>query len=195
MNSAGFIADLKKLSIEQIYNKYVIGGDVWYFKSKFDKSWFEKYDEFKLFISQKLEVHYNDIALAGSAKLGFSINPEKKFKVFDDDSDIDIIIISQKYYYLFWNAYIKDSYSDIKTKNFSKICFCIFRRYISLEGFTIYNPTYSEWLKKTQDFEKDLQSEFEITHDVHYRIFESWDAAKDYYISSIKKVKEKVEEI
>lgn len=65
-----FKNDLKVLTTEDIYNKYIISGDIWYFKNKFGSGWFEKYDRFKLFISSKLDVHYNDITPAGSGKLG-----------------------------------------------------------------------------------------------------------------------------
>ena len=43
--------------------------------------------------------------------------------------------------------------------------------------------------KKTQGFEKDLQLDFEIENDIHYRIFESWDAAKDYICQALLKQK------
>lgn len=187
MDIDSFKNDLGSKTPEDIYNKYLIGGDVWYFRNFFGDSWFKQYDTFKLFISNKLEVHYNDIALAGSGKLGFSISPKKIFTSFNDNSDLDIIIISRKYYCIFWEAYIKDSYAEIQTNNFRKICFSIFRRYIDFSGFSISNQTYAEWLRKTGDFEKDLQTEFNISHKINYRIFESWDSAKLYYLNSIKK--------
>ena len=34
-------------------------------------------------------------------------------------------------------------------------------------------------------FEKDIQVLFNIKNDIHYRIFESWDAVKGYYLNSI----------
>lgn len=141
MKCEKLLEDIKRLSDEDIYNKFIIGGEIWYFKMRFDNQWYRYYDEFKLFISKKLEVHYNDIAVAGSAKLGFSINPNKKLKAFDNSSDIDIVIISRKYFYMFWDAYIQDSYSEIKINNFNKIHFSIFRKYIDLEGFSKKNET------------------------------------------------------
>jgi len=173
LRSEGFLRDLRALSTEQVYNKYLVGGDIWYFKNQYGKGWYDVYDKFRLFISAKLGVHYNDVALAGSAKLGFSISPKKNFKDFDENSDIDIIIISQKIFYLFWEAYIKDSYAEIKMPNFQAVYFSIFRRYIIFDGFTLSNDTYAEWVKKTQGFEKDIQLNFGIEHEVHYRIFES----------------------
>ena len=194
MDNEEYKEDLQKLSVEAIYNKYIISGDIWYFRNKYGDNWFEEYDRFKMFISNKLGVHYNDIAVAGSAKLGFSLNPKKNFGAFNDESDIDIIVISQKYFYLFWDSYRKDSYAEIRTPYFNKVCFSIFRKYIIFDGFSKTNPEYLKWLKKTQGFEKDLQLDFEIENDIHYRIFESWDAAKDYYMSSIAKTKKIIQE-
>lgn len=75
------VDEYKKLllteKVEDIYNHYVIAGDVWYFKERYDNEWFYKYNEFKLFVSKNLGVHYNDVAIAGSAKIGFSLNPSK----------------------------------------------------------------------------------------------------------------------
>jgi len=194
LRSEGFLRDLRALSTEQVYNKYLVGGDIWYFKNQYGKGWYDVYDKFRLFISAKLGVHYNDVALAGSAKLGFSISPKKNFKDFDENSDIDIIIISQKIFYLFWEAYIKDSYAEIKMPNFQAVYFSIFRRYIIFDGFTLSNKIYADWVKKTQGFEKDIQLKFGIENEVHYRIFESWDSAKDYYMSSIDRSKCEMEE-
>lgn len=189
MDDIEYKEDLLKIPVEEVYNKYIIGGDVWYFKDKYGENWFDIYDQFKIFISKKLEVHYNDIAIAGSAKLGFSLNPTKNFRLFNEESDIDIIVISRKYFYLFWDSYRRDSYAEVRTPNFNKVCFGIFRKYIIFDGFKKNNLDYLKWLKKIQGFEKNLQLEFEIENSIHYRIFESWDAAKDYYIASIVKSK------
>ena len=189
MDDIEYKEDLLKIPVEEVYNKYIIGGDVWYFKDKYGENWFDIYDQFKIFISKKLEVHYNDIAIAGSAKLGFSLNPTKNFRLFNEESDIDIIVISRKYFYLFWDSYRRDSYAEVRTPNFNKVCYGIFRKYIIFDGFKKNNLDYLKWLKKTQGFEKNLQLEFEIENSIHYRIFESWDAAKDYYIASIVKSK------
>lgn len=185
--------DLLSCDIEQVYTKYVIAGEVWYFKRKFGDDWFNKYNEFRLFISKKLGVHFNDIAIAGSAKIGFSLNPDKEYKRFDEESDIDIIIISQSLFYKFWKSYLVDSYSIVRVKNYSYVCSCIFRKFITFEGFKNSNVDYSEWEKQTRGFEKDLQLQFGIEHNIHYRIYESWDAAQMYYISGMQKSKERLE--
>ncbi len=179
----------------RVYTKYIMAGEVWYFKERFGKDWFEKYNDFKLFISDKLGVHFNDIAIAGSAKLGFSANPNKNYKLFDDKSDIDIIIVSQILFYKFWNSYLLDSYSSIKVNNYVYVCKCVFRKFITFEGFKKSNKDYCEWQKRTKGFEKDLQLRFDIEHEIHYRIYESWEAAQMYYISGLALNQKKLEEI
>ena len=177
----------------RLYNKYIVAGEVWYFKEKFNDKWFEKYNLFKLFVSEKLGVHYNDIAIVGSAKLGFSINPKKDYKPFDDDSDIDLLIISQALFYRFWQAYLEDSYSLVRIKNYQYVCQCIFRKFVTFNGFDKNNKFYCEWKKKTGGFEKDLQLRFDIEQDIHYRIFESWESAQMYYISGMLKNRKNLE--
>ena len=103
--------EILKKEAEEIYNNYFISGEVWVFRQLNGDKWFEQYDAFKKFISKKLGVHYNDIGIAGSAKLGFSLNPDKNLKDFDDSSDIDIIIVSRTLFERFWQEYLNDSYS------------------------------------------------------------------------------------
>ena len=187
MDVENYKMDLLNMDLEDVYTKYVLGGEVWYFKEKYGNDWFDIYNEFKIFISKKLCVHYNDIAIAGSAKTGFSLNPDKDYKPFGGDSDIDVIIISQTLFYRFWNAYLKDSYSEVRVNNYQYVCTCIFRKFITFEGFKKNNEEFSDWKKQTKGFEKDLQLRYGISHDIHYRIYESWEAAQLYYISGMRK--------
>lgn len=183
---ATFKENIKTKSAIDIYIDYVMAGDVWVFLKNYGESWYHHYDEFRLYVSKKLDVHYNDIAIAGSGKLGFSINPEKNFKKFDENSDIDIIIISQELFYSFWKEYFNDSYSATGIKNIGKIAFGIFRKYLFLDGFKNSNLYYRNWMVKTRGFEKDLQLQFGIENEIHYRIFESWGVAQAYYVNSIE---------
>lgn len=179
---------LKAKSAEDIYNDYFISGEVWIFKNIYGNNWFEYYDKFRKYVAQKLCVHYNNIGIAGSAKLGFSLNPTKNYKPFDENSDIDIIIVSQKLFNDFWEQYLHDSYNPTtKIKNLSRVSFCIFRKYLTLDCFR-NNEFYNEWQRTTNGFEKDIQLIFQINNPVHYRIFESWDSVKLYYISSINEL-------
>lgn len=189
MNIEEIKCAIKFMSAEEIYDEFMVSGDVWILKNIFKDNWYHQYDEFKKYVANKLNVHYNNIGIAGSAKLGFSMNPKKKYKPFNESSDVDIIIVSKNLFNEFWKQYLNDSYNPTtKINNISKVAFCIFRKYMTLDSFR-NNEYYNNWIKKTSGFEKDIQLQFEIENEIHYRIFESWDSVKMYYISSIERLK------
>lgn len=55
----------------------------------------QEFYAFRKRIADAFEVHYNEVLITGSAKLGFS---PFKLKLFDYDSDIDVAIISDRLY-------------------------------------------------------------------------------------------------
>lgn len=56
-----------------------------------------------------LEIH-QDVFVVGSAKLGFSIAPHKRYREFGDRSDIDLAIVSHELYQRVWHE--AHSYSE-----------------------------------------------------------------------------------
>ena len=102
-------------------------------------------------------------------------------------------MVSRKLFENFWREYLNDSYNPtVQINKINLVSFGVFRKYIILDGFR-RNSYYDQWCKKTLDFEKGIQLFFGIENQIHYRIFESWDAVKDYYINSITKLKQKLE--
>ena len=64
----------------------------WFFQEKFKTDAPSQYSKFKLYISKKFKVSPNDVALGGSSWLGFSLSPNKNFRNFNKESDIDIVV-------------------------------------------------------------------------------------------------------
>ncbi|MFK4761455.1 hypothetical protein ACI3KS_11020 [Microbacterium sp. ZW T5_45] len=55
-------------------------------------------------VSSQFSVDPNqDVFVVGSAKLGFSIAPHKRFNAFNDRSDIDVAIVSHDLYFRVWH--------------------------------------------------------------------------------------------
>lgn len=55
-------------------------------------------------IADYWHVHPNrDVYIVGSAKLGFSISPVKRWRRFGDESDIDVAVVSETLFEKFWN--------------------------------------------------------------------------------------------
>jgi hypothetical protein len=162
MNVEEMKAAIESTPAEEIYNELYISGDVWLFKKLFKDNWFLQYDEFKKYIAKKLDVHYNNVGIVGSAKLGFSLNPQKDYKAFDETSDVDIIIVSQRLFYEFWEQYLNDSYNlTTRIKNINYVCFCIFRKYLTLDCFR-NNDYYNDWQKKQVILKKIYSYNFKL---------------------------------
>lgn len=53
-------------------------------------------------VASKYEIHPNEVLVVGSAKLGFSIAPRKRYRPFCDESDIDVVIVSATLFSRIW---------------------------------------------------------------------------------------------
>lgn len=194
-----FRQDVLSLDTKNIYHKYFCGNNIWYFKEVLKISDYSLiYDNFKSFLAKKFNVSFNNIAIVGSAKTGFSIAPGKELRPFrtnaysEKPSDIDVAIISSEYFNLFWNEYLTKLYSEYTIHDLNYVRKCLFRKFVVFDGFDIsenIDKEYNNWLRKTNYFQKELQEEFNIIHTVNYRIFESWDAAEKYYLNTLDKIK------
>ncbi|MDQ8200509.1 hypothetical protein QEH56_20250 [Pelagicoccus enzymogenes] len=95
MKHEEFQTDLKLLSSEELFRRYVLNGSC---ASISDA----QVHAVKESLSNKFTVEYNDVVVVGSANLGFSIKPTKRYVPFGDDSDIDIAIVSRELFERVW---------------------------------------------------------------------------------------------
>lgn len=181
---------IKNHDVMEIYYKYLIGQDVWYFIDQ-DGSHSEKYDDFKKFISRKLDVPFNNIAIVGSAKTKFSFSPKKEFKEFCDNSDLDLIIVSKYYYKKIWNAYREIS-QEAYLHGFNTKANNIFNGFIGIKDTdeTYGNEDLNEWQRLVRTFKAELQLKFSVSHEINYRIYADWESVQNYHIRGINKLKE-----
>ncbi|WP_155624917.1 hypothetical protein [Burkholderia vietnamiensis] len=62
-------------------------------------------------VSDFLEIHPNEVILVGSAKVGFSLAPSKRYRAFGDQSDLDVAIISHNLFDKIWRSVLEYKYS------------------------------------------------------------------------------------
>lgn len=53
-------------------------------------------------IAAELGIHPLDVVVVGSAKLGFSIKPTRRYGEFEDRSDIDVAVVSERLFCRHW---------------------------------------------------------------------------------------------
>lgn len=86
---------LTEFSPKEVVRRYITSGPC----AKVDG---ESYANARQRIADHFEVHHTNVFVVGSAKLGFSVAPAKRFREFNDESDIDVAIVSPELYLRVW---------------------------------------------------------------------------------------------
>lgn len=184
-----FLEDIQILNEKEIYQKYLLGSEIWYFKDYLGLEDYSKsYDTFKHFVSNKLGIQFGNIAIVGSAKTGFSLAPKKFGNDFSEDSDFDLILVSPELYRKFWDAYFDMHFQGQSIKGYNFKTSEIFRRFISIKEPDPLHPTLKAWIQQVETFNKDYQVKFDIYNIINYRIYESWKSVEKYHLRGIRQL-------
>lgn len=90
-----FKQDLANLSSVQILRKYILGAESQVLTA-------DQHYQLREQVCEYFHVAYSEIIMVGSGKLGFSIKPARRFKSFNDKSDIDIAVVSPRLFEEVW---------------------------------------------------------------------------------------------
>ena len=111
-----FRTDLRELTAKQVACKYLLGGNSAVLS---EHSFFEIRDR----VASHFCVEFSEVVVVGSAKVGFSIAPTKRYREFCDDSDIDVAVISERLFTRVWReayAYQQSRADWPKARDFFK---------------------------------------------------------------------------
>jgi len=188
--------DAALLTSKDFYLKHILRSDNWYFETILGKNKEEVVsiiDDFKSIISQSLGISFNNISIVGSSKTGCSLTPiskqrDKLFRCFNDESDIDIAIVSDKLFQTFWDLF-RRSYSEINKLHYRYISREIYRGYINEYYLDLIDGCRKEWNEKAAVSKKLLRSKLYIRHKITYRLYRSWEDFEEYHIQSINEIK------
>lgn len=196
MDQAQLQDDIKNLEPIDIYNKYLLTNHVWYFEERLDEeNPREHFENFKFFLSKKLDIHVNNITIVGSAKTCYSLAPDNDFKKFNENSDFDLVLVSSRYFNFFWEAFLELS-NKAYIKNFDQLTESIFWKFVSFKNIELNHRhrQFQEWLKKVDSLKKDIQTVYGIKEKFNFRIYESWNYVQAYHLQGIQKIKEQLKE-
>lgn len=163
----------------------------WFFTNKFGIDANKKFQEFKIFMASQFSIPPTDIFICGSSLLGFSLSPSKNFSDFNENSDVDIVIINSKLFKQYWNAFFGDyTYSKLVGKNYSTIAKNVFKHFIDFHNeYVTAHPLFVEWEKKTAGYKKVLQIKFNFPAEVSYRVYSSYEDYQSNLIKTIYDIK------
>lgn len=160
----------------------------------FDKNHYQ-YILWKQEISKVLEIDTSAIFLTGSASLGFSLNPNKCFKPYDLESDIDIAVISGHYFDLSWHylrnlgtfRYTLTPQQKVGLEDHVKRF--IYWGTIATDKLLSIFPYGKKWLDLINSISQKQPADGRA---VNFRIYKDAESMKAYQINTLSTLREKV---
>lgn len=183
-------SDVVTLSTKDFLIKYLLKSDNWYFSEYLGLDSYmsiKRMECLKEILNDKLGVAYHNVLMVGSGKIGYSLSPLKKFKAFDEDSDIDIAIIFIKMFNELW-AKIRLASTE-EHISYHSITSSIFRGFINEKHFSNIAFARQYWNNQILDLNRCIQEDVGIRHQINYRIYRSWEDLEDYHINGINTLK------
>lgn len=196
-------SDLLSMEPREFYFKHIVKSHNWYFSDYLHFSPTEvvdRMDYFKEIVSTKLNINFHNVQIVGSAKVGYSLSPEKLFTPFHDErpdkpsSDIDIAIISERLYQKFWDELRHVKKIRYMQAYYNHLTESIFRGYINEKDLLKVQDLRIEWEELTRPINVMLQDELGFVHPITYRVYRSWDDLEEYQIIGISKARRSLEE-
>lgn len=96
-----FTAELEERPLEEIVKAHLFDGDPFVFRAAPDQ-----YAVLRRHIAGGLKVEAGAITIVGSAKIGFSLDPNSFGRAFSKQSDVDVVVVSERLFDAMWQALI-----------------------------------------------------------------------------------------
>jgi len=145
-----------------------------------------KYIQWRESLAGKLKIDTCEIVVTGSASLGFSLNPNKNFKAFDDKSDVDVSIISDYYFDVAWHDLLHLNRPNLPYK--MKLALDDHRSRLIYWG-TIATDKILPLLSFGQEWENIINESRTLPiledRDINFRIYRDTKAIRDYLSLSV----------
>lgn len=148
---------------------------------------YDDYISWRHELADKLNIDPSDIIITGSANLGISLNPYKNFKVFNQQSDIDICIFSEYYFSVAWHDLLNLSFKGQNYKMINAIkdhtSRLIYWGTIATEQILPVLSFGSQWGRIIPQMSKYQALE---DYDIHFRIYRDRQSFRRYLLTSIE---------
>ena len=154
------------------------------------------YGIFRKEICDIFQIHPQNFSIVGSAKVGFSLSPEKFGREFNESSDIDVVLVSEELFQEIWLQLI-----EFKRKTLFKLDRRYKERFETLQYSLFYGIIRLDRLSDDFDFAKKWWVFFnKLSVDKRFgprrirgALFKSWKHVSLTYEENIRKLREQHE--
>jgi len=169
-------------------SKWIIEGIPYIFNDDLDS-----YIKWKQLLSRLIGVDGKAIVFTGSSSVGFSLNPEKDFRPFDAQSDIDVAIISSIHFDIAWHFLrnIGPKYHRISTRERIAVddhrSRLIYFGTIATDKIVQLLPFGKDWVNAMNEMTRIDPTK---NREINFRIYKDFEALKSYQLIGVNKVKD-----
>ncbi|MGB3333220.1 MAG: hypothetical protein WBA79_10460 [Mycobacterium sp.] len=145
-------------------------------------------------VAKRLEVDPMSIQLVGSARLGYSLNPGKNFKMFDLNSDLDIAIISAEIFDQTWAELRRfiNARRDLE-RNKTYLRKLVFEECIALDMVLPHLSFGESWSYYRDEIVALLGRGLE-NREVNYRLYRNHRALREYQLLGVTTARDRAME-
>jgi len=188
MNKDEFEKIIQEKTIAEFVQEYLFDGVPYCFKD--DPS---KFNLFRLAICNRFNIHPQNLTIVGSAKIGFSLSPEKYGSPFSDASDIDVVLVSEELFQDLWLRLIEFKKTTVyrlskyHRDRFRELQVILFYGSIRLDMISNDFAFTREWWEFFNTLSTDKRFG---PRQIRAMIFKSWRHVSFYYENGVRKVTE-----
>jgi hypothetical protein len=178
---------LKAKGSKFVFNNFLMNEDVYILRERYQTDAVTTYHAIKLEASDALDVPVKNIAIVGSAKMGYSLTPGRNYSPFDENSDLDLVIVSESIFQELWENHL--NYVNSSTgQRYSNVAKNIFRHFISIKTEEIQGDQleyFSHWISRVDRLKRNLQLKFKLPSEINYRVYDAWKYVEQYHVAGL----------
>jgi hypothetical protein len=154
------------------------------------------YVAWKTNLAVRLEIDPRAIAVVGTASLGFSLNPAKAFKKYDETSDVDVAVVSYRHFEAAWDHLRKLGAQKLSMGVEAQNALrahqnrYVFDGTIATDFILEYLPFAAQWLPAFAYMAGVAPTE---SRDIRARIYRDFDSLREYQLRGVLAARSHVE--
>jgi len=184
---AAFKSDLSSLPLRDVVRKHISTGHPVSFTG-------DEYYGLRKLIAEEFNLHPASVVVVGSTRIGFSLNPDHRYRLVEQGSDIDVAIVSQERFDDYWDrvfAYSRQAFAWRKSRRGRTFHRNLFDGWLDPRGLptvTSFEPA-ERWVKF---FDSLKQSRQYGLRDITARLYRTWDRLEAYQERSVTLCKNEI---
>jgi len=199
--TAQFADVLRTQLLSDVVDKYVFSGQPYIFRSKP-----KALEALRSHVCRDLKLQPENIIVVGSAKIGFSLDPNTYFQKFNIHSDIDVLVVDSELFDLIWLTLIKWNYPKRWRLEGADWSWAKKRRdevywgWFQPDDIRLKSIGSSASLKSLRDVSRRWFNAFRslakrpefAARDVSGRLYRTWEHARLYQASGLAQIRDKL---